>query len=261
MKRIAIYVGLVLATAVVTSILRPFDALQVLAQPGCRTFSETGQAVCGRFLQYWQEHGGLAQQGYPIGPEFREVSELNGKEYTVQYFERAVFELHPENQPPNDVLLSQLGTYQARRRYGNPPSWQGPPAPPSIQLQPGVSVTLVPKSTQLIPQWLTGLESCQGGGMAWVVRVDNASNHPYTILLDSGYYMADNTGQEYRELKENCGFNLAGEPTHGPYTLQATQSAEMGIYLDASGLSTTATYLELHLSISGTPITFRFNLR
>ena len=30
----------------------------------------------------------------------------------VQYFERAVFEYHPENQPPYDVLLSQLGKFR-----------------------------------------------------------------------------------------------------------------------------------------------------
>lgn len=77
-------------------------------------FPETGKRLGGRFLQYWQEHGGLSQQGYPISDEFTELSELDGKPYKVQYFERAVFELHPENRPPFDVLLSQLGTFQYR---------------------------------------------------------------------------------------------------------------------------------------------------
>jgi len=36
----------------------------------------------------------------------------------VQYFERAVFELHPENAgTPFEVLLSQLGTFQAKNKY------------------------------------------------------------------------------------------------------------------------------------------------
>ena len=39
----------------------------------------------------------------------QEKSEIDGKTYTVQYFERAVFEYHPENSPPHDVLLSLLG--------------------------------------------------------------------------------------------------------------------------------------------------------
>jgi hypothetical protein len=43
-----------------------------------------------------------------------EVNELDGKVYAVQYFERAVFEYHPENQPPYDVLLSHLGTFRYR---------------------------------------------------------------------------------------------------------------------------------------------------
>ena len=80
-------------------------------------FPETGFTVGGRFLEYWQENGGLPQQGYPISNEFEEVSELNGLTYTVQYFERAVFELHPENAPPFDVLLSQLGTFRYREKY------------------------------------------------------------------------------------------------------------------------------------------------
>lgn len=86
-------------------------------QAGCQTFSQTGHKVCGRFLAYWNEHGALAQPGYPLSEEFTETSQLNGRPYTVQYFERAVFEYHPENQAPNDVLLSQLGTYLGKAKY------------------------------------------------------------------------------------------------------------------------------------------------
>jgi hypothetical protein len=94
----------------------------------CQTFRETGKTVCGRFLRYWLENGGLAQQGFPISGEFPEKSDLNGQTYTVQYFERAVFEAHPENQPPYDVLLSQLGTFRYRQKY---PSGGPAPAPTS----------------------------------------------------------------------------------------------------------------------------------
>src|SRR5439155_24507773 len=71
----------------------------------------------GLFLAYWRNHGGLAQQGFPISDEFQERSDLDGKTYTVQYFERAVFEYHPENKAPYDVLLSQLGTTRYRAVY------------------------------------------------------------------------------------------------------------------------------------------------
>ena len=47
-------------------------------------------------------------------PTSSEVSDLDGKLYKVQYFERAVMEYHPENQPPYNVLLSQLGTFRLR---------------------------------------------------------------------------------------------------------------------------------------------------
>jgi manganese oxidase len=82
-----------------------------------RTFSETGKTVSGRFLDYWQNHGDLAQQGFPISDVIQEKSDLDGKTYQVQYFERAVFELHPENAPPYDVLLSQLGTFRYKQKY------------------------------------------------------------------------------------------------------------------------------------------------
>ena len=71
-------------------------------------FAETGFCVRGRFLEYWQAHGGLARNGYPLSEERRELLE-DGNAYTVQYFERVRLELHPEDQPPYDVLLGQFG--------------------------------------------------------------------------------------------------------------------------------------------------------
>ena len=50
--------------------------------------------------------------GYPITEEIAEG------ELTVQYFERARFEHHPENQPPYDVLLGLLGREALNARYG-----------------------------------------------------------------------------------------------------------------------------------------------
>src|SRR5205823_2116515 len=83
-----------------------------------RYFPETGRWVGGLFWQYWSTHGGLMQQGYAISDELVEVSDLDGRPYTVQYFERAVFEYHPENKAPYDVLLSQLGTLRYRQKFG-----------------------------------------------------------------------------------------------------------------------------------------------
>jgi hypothetical protein len=86
-------------------------------KPGAQFFPETGHNLSGPFLDFWQTRGGLAIFGYPISEERTETSPQDGKEYIVQYFERARFELHPELAgTPYGVQLSQLGTliYEAK---------------------------------------------------------------------------------------------------------------------------------------------------
>src|SRR5207253_5298917 len=43
-----------------------------VALPASQTFKETGKTVRGTFFAYWQTHGGLAQQGFPISEEMQE---------------------------------------------------------------------------------------------------------------------------------------------------------------------------------------------
>lgn len=88
---------------------------------GCRVFSETGHAVCGDILSAWRSNGlqldnnravseaeSLALFGLPIsGVQTETLSD--GRQYQVQWFERARFELHPENPAPYNVLLGLLG--------------------------------------------------------------------------------------------------------------------------------------------------------
>jgi len=73
-----------------------------------RSFPETNQAIRGPFLARWEQKGGPAIYGFPIGPQVIEVPE-DGKPYLVQYFERARFEPHPENAATNQILLAQSG--------------------------------------------------------------------------------------------------------------------------------------------------------
>jgi hypothetical protein len=68
---------------------------------------ETGHCVWGRFLDQWRKLG-VPIVGLPLSDQFAEQG-TDGKTYTVQYFERARFEYHPENQQPYDVLLGLLG--------------------------------------------------------------------------------------------------------------------------------------------------------
>ena len=84
---------------------------------GSQFFPQTGKTVQDRFLDYWNAHGGLIQQGYPISDEMQEQNSTDGRTYTVQYFERAEFEYQPENPAPYDVLLSLLGAQQFASKY------------------------------------------------------------------------------------------------------------------------------------------------
>jgi hypothetical protein len=101
----------------VTTWAPPAARLAAQAQANSRYFPPTGHSIQGRFLAYWDSHGGLAQQGYPLSNELSELSPVDGKTYTIQYFERAIFEFHPENKEPYDVLLSLLGVLRYKAKY------------------------------------------------------------------------------------------------------------------------------------------------
>lgn len=89
-------------------------------QSGCHFFEQTQQNVCGDILATWQSSGleldgqagktdaeSLALFGLPVSPLQPEI--IDGNRRQVQWFERARFELHPENAPPYNVLLGLLG--------------------------------------------------------------------------------------------------------------------------------------------------------
>jgi hypothetical protein len=75
-----------------------------------RYFPETRYAIANGFKAYWEQNGGLRSFGLPITPELREINPADGREYTVQYFERARFEWHPEHAgTPHEIQLGLLG--------------------------------------------------------------------------------------------------------------------------------------------------------
>lgn len=82
-----------------------------------RFFPETGHYVGHGFWEYWRDNGGLMVFGYPLTDEIEEPDPKapNGRR-VVQYFERAVFEWHPENDPPYRVLLRRLGAEALARK-------------------------------------------------------------------------------------------------------------------------------------------------
>jgi hypothetical protein len=102
----------------------------------CRAFVETGHAICGALLAAWQAGGlnldgdpsindseSLALFGLPLSDAMAERGG-DGKQYIVQWFERARFELHPENPPPFNVLLGLLGRELAPNAAAPPPPLQ-----------------------------------------------------------------------------------------------------------------------------------------
>ncbi len=110
-----------LAVGVCLALLLP--AANSLAAPGAprsRYFPESGHTVSGVFLDYWENHGGLYIFGYPISDEFMDVS-TNSETYLTQYFERAIFEYHPENAgTPYEVLLRLMGVIVTEGRTFDP---------------------------------------------------------------------------------------------------------------------------------------------
>ncbi|HEX9990043.1 MAG TPA: hypothetical protein VGE45_16415 [Chloroflexia bacterium] len=97
-------------------------------QEGVQWFAPTGHTLRGNFLEYWNKYGGLAQFGYPLTEEFVEQVVYRTErveDYTIQYFERARFEHHPENAgTPYVVLLGALGL---ETRSPDPPVSHIPP--------------------------------------------------------------------------------------------------------------------------------------
>jgi hypothetical protein len=86
---------------------------------GSQFFPQTGHAISGSFMAYWQAHGGLPSFGYPISDVQSEVDPSSGKSTLVQWFERARFELHPEFAgTPYEVELGLLGNQLAQGRQG-----------------------------------------------------------------------------------------------------------------------------------------------
>ena len=102
-----------------------FTSLSTVPLPTSYNFPQTGITVAGRFWDVWQ--GGrsfddsLYINGLPLTTVRAEVSPTDGKSYQTQWFERARFEQHPENQPPFDVLLGLLGTSSVQNRLNEDP--------------------------------------------------------------------------------------------------------------------------------------------
>jgi ABC-type transport system substrate-binding protein len=111
----ALYAGVIGAMALS---LIPATAHSAAAQGTSRKIGNFN--VSGRFLQVWTAQGSDAAStfvnGLPLTDQHDEISTDTGKVYSTQWFERAKYEAHPENQAPYDVLLGRLGANQVQGR-------------------------------------------------------------------------------------------------------------------------------------------------
>jgi len=79
------------------------------SKTGYYFFSQTKHNVGSLFYSFWQNNGDLARLGFPIDEPQQEVDPATGHTFTIQWFERARLEYHPENLPPYNVELGLLG--------------------------------------------------------------------------------------------------------------------------------------------------------
>ncbi|NJP06056.1 MAG: hypothetical protein HC837_10740, partial [Chloroflexaceae bacterium] len=98
-----VILGLCSTVILLSSIAQP--SAQAQDAPIC--FNESPYCITGRIAEFWQQNGGLTVFGLPITDQQGEV--IEGQSLQVQWFERNRLELHPENQPPYDVLIGRLG--------------------------------------------------------------------------------------------------------------------------------------------------------
>ena len=115
-----------------------------------RYFVETGHNLA-LFLGYWQANGGLARLGLPLTEELREVNASDGRAYTVQYFERARLEWHPERKGTSyEVQEGLLGLERYNAVKGTNPAAAaaGKPVPPPV-------VAAAPADTVEMLMWRT----------------------------------------------------------------------------------------------------------
>ncbi len=89
-------------------------------------FPQTSHSVHGAFLAFFNSRGGVETFGYPTSEEYRE----NG--VTVQWFQRARFEYHPELPPAYQVSLSLLGDLALQKNNVPAAAIAAQPAPQPI---------------------------------------------------------------------------------------------------------------------------------
>lgn len=170
---------------------RSFDRVAPVQSNANRAyFPETGHTIQGGFKEYWLANGGMRIFGLPLSEEIPEDG------MTVQYFERARFEYHPQFVgTPYAIQLSPLG-YTVLKQSGfnipmgtlvrfNPPRLaEGHTALVEVAASPGVSITGTYEGRTL------HFTLDEGRGVAWAmlgaVPFNDVGPHQVTFSLQNG---------------------------------------------------------------------------
>jgi Bacterial protein of unknown function (DUF839) len=132
-------------------------------------FAETGHAIAPQFWDYWRTHGlefgdrgvsareSLALFGFPISEPAVETNS-SGDNVLTQWFERARFELHPNNPDPYKVLLGLLGRETAGFHTAKPAmlkaaqgNWVAPIISTGDTLRNGYTFQAIPDGIGVAP--------------------------------------------------------------------------------------------------------------
>jgi peptidoglycan-N-acetylglucosamine deacetylase len=90
-------------TVDLSSLQRPVDD----GPPDKVYFAETGQYVDGEILEFWLQYGGVGVFGYPVSRV------IEKDDHRVQYFQRSVLELYPDNPDEWRIQVRRLGDLAA----------------------------------------------------------------------------------------------------------------------------------------------------
>ena len=109
------YKSLTIAFMILCSLIFvPSTATQAASSDRC--FAETGFCINGRIRAYWELNGGLPVFGFPTSS--LQATNIEGKIFMAQNFERNRLELHPENNYPYDVLIGRVGALNMMDVFG-----------------------------------------------------------------------------------------------------------------------------------------------
>lgn len=104
-----------------------YDYFQGPGLTAPRLFSETGHAISGEFRLFWELNGATDVFGYPL----TDVIQEDGR--SIQYFQRARFELDPNNPAGSRIKLTNLGELLHSADPPIPPSLIPSPSDPNIR--------------------------------------------------------------------------------------------------------------------------------